>query len=269
MARANSGVMAEFRKKANITNQAIALRSKKLQELVRMPREIATYVAASRAGVAIDKHLDTETLREVADYDVRVHAKEQSTGRVTAAAPAKRGTAKKAAASEIRLPNLNIPPGTLSDQQFKNAQRMAGRVYPLLYAFENSVREFVNGHLTATYGKDWWDRPNLVGSDTRKNVEKTRRAEGSYRWVERRTAHRIYYTMLGDLADIITSNEGWKVFKSIFNRQAWVEDRVASVEVPRNVVAHMNPLLEKNIKGLEVRAQEWFDQIKDHLPPST
>ena len=253
MARANSGVMAEFRKKTGITNRAIALRSQKLQDLVRMPRHIATYLAASRAGVAIDNHLDADTLREVADYDVRVHAKEQTAGPVAVPAPAKQGTKRKGA-TEVQFPNFQVPPGTLSEGQMKNAQRMAVRVYPLLYAFENSVREFVNGHLTAEYGKDWWDRQNLVSSGVRNAVAITQRARGSHRWVERKTAHPIYYTMLDNLKDIIVSNDGWKVFKPILNKQAWVEDRVASMEVPRNVVAHMNPLLEKNIKGLEVQS---------------
>lgn len=261
--------MDAFRRKAGIKNRAIQQRSKAIRSLVTMPGHIATYVAAHRAGVPLEKYLDdSDLLRQVAEYDQLVYAKEQAAGAAVVAAPSK-DTPRKAeakTATEVRFPNFKVPPGTLSGAQVKNAQKMATEVYPLLYAFENSVREFVHGHLTAAYGKDWWDRAHLVKSEIRKKVEIVRRAEGADRWVERKTAHPIYYIMLGDLATIMLSNDGWKVFKPIFNRQGWVEDRVASVEVPRNVVAHMNPLLAKNIKGLEVRAQEWFDQIKDHLP---
>jgi hypothetical protein len=70
----------------------------------------------------------------------------------------------------------------------------------------------------------------------------------------------------GHLADIIVSQDGWEVFKKHFPRQAWVTEHVRSFEQPRNVVAHMNPLQPSNIRGLETRAQEWFDQIKGHAP---
>ena len=33
---------------------------------------------------------------------------------------------------------------------------MAERVYPLLYVFENSVRDLIELVLKAKYGNDWW-----------------------------------------------------------------------------------------------------------------
>jgi hypothetical protein len=69
--------------------------------------------------------------------------------------------------------------GALSDGQVKNARRMAERVYPLLYAFENSVREFVNGHLQAAYGRNWWDREKLVAKTVRDVVKRNQRAKGA------------------------------------------------------------------------------------------
>jgi hypothetical protein len=66
--------------------------------------------------------------------------------------------------------------GALSEQQFSNAERMAGIVYPLLYVFENSAREFVAGHLEAAY---------------RKVVERNRKASGQERWVKRKNVHPI------------------------------------------------------------------------------
>ena len=126
----------------------------------------------------------------------------------------------------------------------------------------------MDGHLTQAHGKDWWDRPKLVGKGPRDALTRNKGAEGRNRWVERKNQRPIYYTELGHLADIITSEDGWKVFKPILDDQAWVKSHVRAFELPRNVVAHMNPLLEKNVKGLEVRAQEWFDQIKDHPPPT-
>ncbi|MGH3052601.1 MAG: hypothetical protein ACRDM8_06530 [Gaiellaceae bacterium] len=37
-------------------------------------------------------------------------------------------------------------------------------------AFENSAREFIDGHLTLAYGPDWWDDPKIVSRDVRKTA---------------------------------------------------------------------------------------------------
>jgi hypothetical protein len=70
------------------------------------------------------------------------------------------------------------------------------------YAFENSVREFVDGHLVAVYGKDWWDDPKTVGKEIRRIVERNKAAEAKHRYHSRRTARPIYYTNLGDLGTL-------------------------------------------------------------------
>ena len=269
MARTNSAVMAAFRKKAALSRQGVVARRNRLRKLVPMPPDMATYVAAHRAGVDISRHLDEETVRKVGEYDERVHVKEGG-GAAVAVTPPKSSPAGrktgKAASGAVVFPNFRVHEGGLSDAQLKNAQKMAEQVYPLLYAFENSVREFVHEHLKAKYGKDWWDREKLVPRSVRDVVSRNQRAKGSERWVIRANAHPIYLTEVGHLGDIMTSEEGWKVFKEHFPRQSWVTEHVKAFEQPRNVVAHMNPLQATNIRGLETRAQEWFDQIRDRGP---
>jgi hypothetical protein len=259
--------MAAFRKKEGITNQAIGLRSRKIRKAVPMPAEVSTYVAAFEAGVDLNKHLTPDEVRNVAVHVQMVQAA-QGTGGSTAASKApvsKRGPASPRA--KFKLPKVTLPTGTLSESKKSDALRMAERVYQLIYVFENSVREFVDGHLTAEYGKDWWNDRQIVSKAARDIYERNKGKQGRDRWVERKTARPIYYTELSHLRDIIGSDNGWKVFRPIFNEKEWVKSRIRAFESPRNVVAHMNPLAEKNIRGLEVRAQEWFDQIKDHPVP--
>lgn len=269
MARTNSAVMAAFRAKAGLTRQGVVDRRNRLRKLVAMPPDMATYVAAHRAGVDISKHLEEEIVRRVGEYDERVHVKEGGGAPAVPIPQGKNssGRTTKRPADELAYPNFTVHKGSLSEAQMKNARRMAERVYPLLYVFENSVREFVNGHLNAAYGKNWWDRGKLVPRPARDAVNRNQRAKGSERWVIRQNAHPIYMTELGHLADIMISEDGWKVFKAHFPRQPWVTEHVKAFEQPRNVVAHMNPLQATNIRGLETRAQEWFDQIKGHAPP--
>lgn len=260
--------MAAFREEAAITNRAIKKRRDKILDLVQMPVDIATYVAAQQAGVPLNKYLDEPTLRSVAEYG-GMYRSASSEGQAPVPPLAPKPSGKPKAPQELKLPNVTVPAGTLSERTQSDAFRMAQRVYPLLYVFENSVREFVDGHLTATHGKDWWEREKLVGKGPRDALKRNREAQDRNRWVERKNQRPVYYTELGHLADIITSEDGWKVFKPIFGDQSWIKSHVRAFELPRNIVAHMNVLLEKNIKGLEVRAQEWFDQIKDHVPPKT
>ena len=266
MARANSKVMAAFREKGGITNRAILKRRDKLLALVPGQPDTATNAAAHQAGVKLDKIISRKEVEEAAQY-LRLLQQAGASAPTPVAGKTTETLPKGKAPTEFKLPNVTVPAGTLLAGTLRDAKKMAERAYPVLYVFENSAREFVHGHLTSEYGNDWWDRQKLVGKGPREAYKRNKGAQGRNRWVERTSAHPIYYTELGHLADIIISEEGWRVFRPILNDQSWVKQHVKAFEIPRNVVSHMNPVLDKNIKGLEVRAQEWFDMIKDHPPP--
>jgi Swt1-like HEPN len=270
MARTNSAVLNELREKlGGVSRQAVEQRRDRITAKVAMPADIAAYVLAQRQGVRIARHLDEATLEKVAEYESRLTQKEAAEGSLQPV-PAATGRRAKGSASRapkpVVLDKIKVPDGALTTQQANDAGRMAGTVYPLLYVFENSARAFVMGHLSKAYGKDWWDRPKLVPTGVRKVVARNQASSGKDRWVERATVHPIYLTELGHLADIITSEDGWKVFSPMFPRQSWVTEHFRTIEAPRNVVAHMNALTANNVQGLQTRCREWFDQIADHLP---
>jgi hypothetical protein len=260
--------MAALRDKEGITNQAIAQRRARLTKQVPAPTDIATYAVAHRATVNIARFLPEDVVSRVAEYEGRLHQKEASAP-VPQARKAAQATTKKTEPREVKFENFKVPPGTLSEKQLANAEKMAREVYPLLYAVENSMREFVNAHLTGAFGKGWWDREKIVSRPMRDVVKRNKAARGQDRWVLTGNVHPIYLIELGHLSDIITSEEGWPVFRKLLPRQSWVTELVKAMEQPRNVVAHMNPLQRQNINGLVTRAQEWFDQIKDHPPPKS
>jgi hypothetical protein len=228
---------------------------------VRMPTDIATYVVAHRAGVPIHRHLDPATLETVADYDARVSAKEGN-------APLRSAVSAKGATGvhEVTL-FPGIPTARLSARHMRDAERMAN-VYPLLYVFENSAREFIDGHLAQKYGKDWWDDPKLVVKDVRDAVEISRNAEAANRTHTSRRARPIYYTTFGHLVRIVESENGVKVFRRpLFPRPSWFPELVKSSEHTRNIVAHMNPLQPVDVRRLEMALTDWLKQIKGHEPP--
>ena len=70
---------------------------------------------------------------------------------------------------------------------------------------------------------------------------------------------RVYYTMLGDLVNIVVSEKGNKVFKKpMFPRATWFPELVQSAEVTRNIFAHMNPLQKKDIRRLGDALSDWL-----------
>jgi hypothetical protein len=265
MATTNRDVLREVRDKlGGVSLQAVSQRRRRLTAKVAMPTDIATYVLAQRLGIPIARFLDEPTLAKVAEYESRLSQKESSQAPVVAAPPSRKSRSNDRSPRPIELGKVKVPAGALPQQQASDAERMAS-VYPMLYVFENSARALVMGHLEKAYGKGWWDRPKLVPTAVRRVVERNQAASGRDRWVVRPTVHPIYLTELGHLADIITSEDGWTVFKDVFPRQSWVTEHFRTVEAPRNVVAHMNPLALSNVRSLETRCREWFDQIAGHL----
>lgn len=228
-----------------------------------MPTDIVTYVVAHRVGVPINRFLDADTLEKVADFDARVAAKEGGVSAPVRAAPATKSA--KGRAREVTL-FPGIPTARLSAKHMGDAERMA-KVYPLLYVFENSAREFIDGHLAQKYGKDWWDDPKIVPTDVRRTVEISRKAEAENRTHTSSKARPIYYTTFGDLVRIVESENGVKVFKSpLFPRRSWFPELVKSSEHTRNIVAHMNPLQPADVRRLEMALQDWLKQTAGHEP---
>jgi hypothetical protein len=264
LAQTNRKVLRALREKlGGVTHQAIGQRRDRIRKLVSMPTDIATYVIAHREGVPIQKYLDEATLGTVADYDARVTAKEGGPLAPLRATPAAKGT--KGAREVTLFPG--IPTARLSAKHMGDAERMA-KVYPLLYVFENSAREFIDGHLAQKYGKDWWDDPKLVVKDVRDAVEISRKAEAANRTHTSSKARPIYYTTFGNLVRIVESEKGRTVFKKpLFPRPTWFTELVKASEHTRNIVMHMNPLQPADVRRLEMALQDWLKQIGGHEPP--
>jgi Swt1-like HEPN len=260
----NRELLAALRAKlGDVSRQAIQARRERIQRVVPMPSDIATYIVAHREGIRLNKYLDGETLASVATWEGQLAAKEDS--RKTRRAPTE-PRARATVIREAKLGKTTVPSGALSQKHIADADRMA-HVYPILYVFENSVREFVDGHLTKTYGTDWWEEDKLVPRDVRRTVEIARNAEAVNRAHTSRKARPIYYTTLGDLVSIVVSEKGARVFKKpMFPRSTWFPELVQSSEVTRNIVAHMNPLQARDIRRLEDSLGVWLDQIKGYEP---
>jgi len=261
-------LLASLREKlGGVTPSAIQQRRARLQRLVPMPTDIATYIVAHREGIRINKYLDGETLANVARWEEQLALKEAgSSNHVSSIRATKTPRKRTAVVREAKMGDIAVPSGSLSQKHIADAGRMA-RVYPVLYVFENSVREFVDGHLIKTYGSDWWHEDKIVSREVRRTVEIARNAEAINRAHTSRRARPIYYTTLGDLVNIVGSEKGAKVFKKpMFPRSTWFPELVHSAEVSRNIVAHMNPIQARDVRRLEDSLRDWLHQTKGYEP---
>ncbi|MEX2645048.1 MAG: Swt1 family HEPN domain-containing protein [Gaiellaceae bacterium] len=230
--------------------------------------EEAIYTLAYEHGLTLSKYLTREEVAEI-----RALVAQSPRPAPTPAAPAVVARARNGPSpqrsGEIALNKIRIPGGVLSDRHRRDAEQMATKVYPLLYAFENSAREFIDGHLTAAYGENWYDDPKIVSTEVRATVERNRRADSENRTHRARNARPIYYTTFGELVLIVQSEKGCKVFKRpLFPRPTWFPELVKPSEHTRNIVAHMNPIKPHDLRRLEVDFEDWLNQIKGHLRPT-
>lgn len=81
-----------------------------------------------------------------------------------------------------------------------------------------------------------------MSKEIKDKVEKRMTAKEKNRWHSRRKVHFLYH--IEDLSVIITTN--WKDFKDIFPELTWVK-RIDSIRLSRNMVAHNNPLPNREI----------------------
>lgn len=152
----------------------------------------------------------------------------------------------------------------LSRSAAKEARKMS-EVYSIIYVLENSFRQLITDTLQKRHGADWWNEV-VIPSDTRKNVENRLSQEEENRWHSRRGSHRIFYTDFSDLGRIIISN--WSDFKNIFKKQHRLQTKLEEIELSRNIVAHSNPLPDKEVRRLRLNFDDWKTVLKRSTPES-
>jgi hypothetical protein len=217
-------------------------------------RTAANYVAA-KLGIDVQKgrfgltELDRERLGSVLQ-----------SGSPLGYAGSERKRSKKASEQQvIKIGTRLVETLLLSSSMIKQAADMSD-VYPLIYVLENSFRQLVSTTLEAKHGKDWWTKAT-ISNPIRKNVDSRMKQEDENRWHARRGAHPIFYTDFSDIGSIIINN--WSEFEHIFHKQYRLQAKFEEIELSRNIIAHNNPLPEKEIKRLKLNFDDWISTLKE------
>jgi hypothetical protein len=263
----NPKLKAALLQKLGVTSQALSARTKKRKKQLPMSTEQAVYTIAHDEGIDLSKYLTKEETIEVRGLLSQLNGSRPMSAQPAAKSGKRKATARKTVSvtiAEVDVSKIKIP--ALKQTHADAAKRMSERVYPLVYIFENSVRDLIELILKDAFGKDWWT--TAVPGEVQKTATKHKDAEKKDPWHSQRGEREIDYVFLNDLWAIIKHQ--WACFKRLFPDQAWVQTMITRrMNVSRLVLAHMNPLAADDIKSLEASFKEWTKQlqaVEDKLP---
>lgn len=137
------------------------------------------------------------------------------------------------------------------------AERMT-EAYFNMYVFENLIRRVVVSGLGKKHGKDWWNQPNVVSSEIKRDVERRKQTERKNRWHAKRGSHEIFYADFKDLNRIITTN--LSDFKD-FLADSEIQSHMRQLEHSRNIIAHNNPLPPREVERIKM----YLDDLRKQL----
>ncbi len=228
----------------------VLISEKRKEYSFSISKELAAYMVAAAYSIDISKFAtpeEREKLQNLSAHSTR------TTHLVT------RKAAKESTPVLVKIgERLQISDPLLPSNIFQQAKKMSD-LYAGLYLFENSVRNLIRVVMAKKHGPNWW-APPTVPRGVREDVEKIRNKEKQNAWHSNRGAQPIFYTQIGHLKSIITSN--WSTFEDLFPSRVWVETRIDEIEISRNTVAHHNPLQNDDVKQLELYIKQWFKQLQ-------
>ncbi|MGA2972603.1 MAG: DUF2240 family protein [Candidatus Bathyarchaeia archaeon] len=248
----NKQIMNLLQDRTRVTVQRLyqMIEDKKQQYSYSISKETAAYLVAAENGIDISKYLKDDELSKVRELKAVI------------VPPVRPRLSAKEALSDSKQVVIEIDKGVkivdplLPKKFVTDATKMAG-VYPVVYIFENSVRNLISNVMNSKYEDKWWDA--RVGPKIREKVKGRIDNEDKNRWHGRRGAHPIFYTDIDELKSIITTN--WSNFEDIFPNLQWVTGKIDEIEMSRNIIAHNNPLEDRDIVRLKLNLEDWLKQI--------
>lgn len=134
----------------------------------------------------------------------------------------------------------------------RNAAIEMGRLYTLLYCFENEIRDFIRERLAENEGPDWFEKlpPKII-----QHSEKRRKTAVDDSWLEGQKTDVLGFVDFGHLGQIIIAK--WDCFKDIVPSQHWLSQRMDELEKARNFIAHNRLLLPSEFQRLYMYVSDW------------
>lgn len=225
-------------------------------------REIAAYVFASENGIDPLPYIEGEQITEYRQAIQMRRTLQLPRIPITTTNPETRTEAKEIPTNPrrvvIQIPDLDeyeIP--NLTGSTIADAAQMS-KIYPVIYLFENSVREFIREVLDKR-SPQWWDH---VNAGIRKRVEDRKNTEMQNAYHGKTRVHPIQYVDFDDLRNIIQNNA--KIFNDFMpdNNVEYIQQKLREVKDSRNILMHCNPLTETDMTRVRLYFTDWLNQLR-------
>jgi hypothetical protein len=139
----------------------------------------------------------------------------------------------------------------------RNEARRMGRLYAIIYCFENAVRDLISTRMSET-DQSWWTS-QAVPKKVRDTAESRLRDAEKNSWLEGVSSDILGFVDFGGLCDIITNN--WVEFEDLIPSQHWLKQRFDELERARNFIAHNRMLSQAEFARLEMYVGDWNRQV--------
>lgn len=132
-----------------------------------------------------------------------------------------------------------------------NSLEMA-RLYAVLFAFENHVRDFIRQTLQENEGVNWIEK---IPEKIKSHAQHRQTNANSDTWLEGEKTDILGFLDFGHLAQIILNK--WIHFESIIPSQHWLKQRMDELEKSRNFIAHNRMLLPSEFQRMYMYISDW------------
>ena len=235
---------------SKITDRAIRYRIKSFKKSNNIAsKRLSELAYANKIGIDIDNLVTNQELNEL---QVWLSNKPQQYQKES------KPIIKKERPTNNKVHKKIINELSLSPNLIEDANKMAD-IYPDLYLLENLVRHVVMTVLEKKYTSNWWQNHNVVSTNIADTVAKRKNFEHENRWAAKRGKHEIFYTDFKELARIINLNTN--DFKPVFGNME-IEAELRKLEPLRNIIAHNNPLPQKDIIRIRTALDDLREQLK-------
>lgn len=132
-----------------------------------------------------------------------------------------------------------------------NSLEMA-RLYSVLFAFENHVREYIRETLSEVEGANWIDKlPHKI----KQYAESRQQSAKQDSWLEGEKTDMLGFLDFGHLAQVIINK--WEHFEAVIPSQHWLKQRMDELEKSRNFIAHNRMLLPSEFQRMYMYIADW------------
>lgn len=256
----NKNLLGAIQKKRNTTVQATysALSGIRKEFDNLISKEEAAFILASRNGIDVHRYLKD-------DHELQKKIIELTRDRSSTKPSGKKETSTKRKTTIQRI--LKIKDTTVNDpllpNRILNEAKAMSEIYPLIYVFENSVRNILRLIFDKEYPNGWWNENRIPAAPFR-NADTRKTKEGKNLWHGKRMqSSMLDYVDLDELEAIINKNTQvlTPYFKDLPHQLDWLRIKIKEIYPSRNILAHNNPLSKNDIDRVKVICRDWNNQL--------